>query len=65
MFETNQKNQENGFRSGVASSETAHALSVQLILVLLGSAEPNTASQDKIIIPDQISNLRLEFNRDS
>ena len=42
-----------GFRSGVASSETAHASSVQLILVLLGSAEPNSATQDKIIIPGQ------------
>ena len=66
MFETNQKNQENGFRSGVASSETVRASAHRRSSYSLFGcvpAEPNSASLDKIIVPNQIIKLRLEFLR--
>ena len=68
MSETNHDHHENGFRSGVASSETVRASAHRRSSYSLFGcvpAEPNSASLDKIIIPNQILKLRLEFLRGS
>ena len=66
MSETNHDHQENGFRPGVASSETvrdsAHRRPCYSLLGCV-PAEPNSASLDKNIVPNQIIKLRLEFLR--
>jgi hypothetical protein len=66
MSETNHDHQENGFRPGVASSETVRASAHRRSSYSLFGcvpAEPNSASLDKIIVPNQIIKLRLEFLR--
>ena len=68
MSETNHDHQENGFRPGVASSETVRASAHRRSSYSLFGcvpAEPNSASLDKIIIPNQILKLRLDFHRGS
>lgn len=68
MSETNHDHQENGFRPGVAPTETvrasAHRRSSYSSFGCV-PAEPNSASLDKIIVPNQILKLRLEFLRGS
>ena len=68
MSETNHDHQENGFRSGVALPETVRVSAYRrsdYSLFCCIPAEPNYASPDKIIVPNQISKLRLYILRSS
>jgi len=65
MSETNHDHQENGFRSGVASSETVRASAHRRSSYSLFGcvpAEPNSASLDKFLYQTRFHNCDLNFS---